>query len=58
MNRYIQPEIDIILFDEDELTLDSVTNHTYAGYELNKYMLGEPESAGTTTITIKKATTR
>lgn len=54
MKNFIKPEIEILLFDEEEIMADTSTiDANYAARQLNEYMFGEKNVNSTTTVKIQ-----
>lgn len=54
LKKYIEPEIDILLFDgEDDILTDSGTDANYAARQLNEYMFEGKGVDSTTTVKIE-----
>lgn len=54
MKNFIKPEIEILLFDEEEIMADTSTvKANYAARQLNEYMFEEKGVDSTTTVKIQ-----
>lgn len=54
MKNFIKPEIEILLFDEEEIMADTSTvKANYAARQLNEYMFEEKNVNSTTTVKIQ-----
>lgn len=53
MKKYIEPEICILLFDEEDDVLTVSTQAEYAARQLNEYMFKEKGVDSTTTVKIQ-----
>ncbi|MFQ7290970.1 MAG: hypothetical protein ACLRQ0_01800 [Monoglobales bacterium] len=54
MKNFIKPEIEILLFDEEEIMADTSTvKANYAARQLNEYMFDEKNVNSTTTVKIQ-----
>lgn len=54
MKNFIKPEIEILLFDEEEIMADTSTvDANYAARQLNEYMFKEKNVNSTTTVKIQ-----
>lgn len=53
MKKYIEPEICILLFDEEDDVLTESTQAEYAAKQLNEYMFEEKGVDSTTTVKIQ-----
>ncbi len=53
MKNFIKPEIEILLFDEEEIMADTSTDANYAARQLNEYMFEEKNVNSTTTVKIQ-----
>lgn len=54
MKNFIKPEIEILLFDEEEIMADTSTvKANYAARQLNEYMFKEKNVNSTTTVKIQ-----
>ena len=53
MKKFIEPEIEILLFDDEEITADVSTEANYAARQLNEYMFNDKQVNSTTTVKIE-----
>lgn len=53
MKKFIEPEIEILLFDDEEITAEASNTANYAAKQLNEYMFNDKQVNSTTTVKIE-----